>query len=190
MLLGLKRGLLELTDHDPDWETNAADTIKRLWGILGPAAIDIQHVGSSAIRHIKAKPVIDIAVSVLNFEDVLMLSPDLEKEGFVFRGWEGNEERQPVFQCGEYIPEENAMGILTHYIHIVLSDNQQWHNYINFRDYMNAFPTVALEYEALKVRLAEDFRTDYSSYHHGKQNYISEMIKKANNWDITGRNHE
>jgi GrpB-like predicted nucleotidyltransferase (UPF0157 family) len=188
MILGLKRGLAELADHDPEWETNAVDTIKRLRNILGSTVKDIQHVGSSAIRHIKAKPVIDIAVSTYDFEEVLALSPALEKDGFIFRGWEGKEDRQPVFQYGEYIPEEKDMNLLTHYIHIVMADNQQWHNYINFRDYMNEFPTVASEYEALKIRLAEEFSIDYSSYHQGKQNYISEMIKTANNWDVAGRN--
>ena len=112
MVLGLKCGVAELADHDPEWEVNAADTIKRLWNILGSVAKDIQHVGSSAIRRIKAKPVIDIAVSVWSFEEVLKLSPALEKEGFIFRGWEGKEERQPVFQCGEYIPEEKDMRLL------------------------------------------------------------------------------
>jgi GrpB-like predicted nucleotidyltransferase (UPF0157 family) len=188
MVLGLKCGVAELADHDPEWEVNAADTIKRLWDILGSTAKDIQHVGSSVIRHIKAKPVIDIAVSVWSFEEVLTLSPALEKEGFIFRGWEGKEERQPVFQCGEYIPEEKDMRLLTHYIHIVMADNQQWYNYINFRDYMNAFPAVAFEYEALKLRLAEENKNDYRNYHHGKQNYITEMIKTANHWDDLGRN--
>ena len=101
MALGLKRDMVELADHDPEWERNAADTIKRLWDILGSTAKDVQHVGSTSIRHIKAKPVIDIAVLVWSFEDVLALSPVLEENGFIFRGWEGNDVKQPVFQCGE-----------------------------------------------------------------------------------------
>lgn len=64
MALGLKAGMVEIVDHDPKWEENAVNTIKRLRSILGSAAIDIQHIGSTAIRHIKAKPVIDIAVLV------------------------------------------------------------------------------------------------------------------------------
>ncbi len=188
MVLGLKRGMAELLDHDPEWEANAADTIKRLWGILGSVAKDIQHVGSSAIRHIKAKPVIDIAALVWSFEDILTQIPVLEKEGLIFRGWEGNEERQPVFQCGEYIPEEKDMRVLTHYIHIVMVGSQQWDNYINFRDYMNAFHSAAREYEALKLRLAEENKNDYRSYHQGKQKYVTEMIKTANHWNDSGRN--
>jgi len=188
MILGVKHGVVELYDHDPEWEENAADTIKKLWNILGSTAKDIQHIGSSAIRNIKAKPVIDIAVSVLNFNEVLSLSPYLEKEGFIFLGWEGNENRQPVFQCGEYIPEEKIMNILTHYIHIVMSDSQQWKNYINLRDYMNAFPNVAYEYETLKIRLSEENKDNYLNYHNSKQNYIIEIIKTANIWDVSGRN--
>jgi GrpB-like predicted nucleotidyltransferase (UPF0157 family) len=60
--------------------------------------------------------------------------------------------------------------------------------YINFRDYMNAFPAVALEYEALKLRLAAENKNNYPNYHHGKQKYIADMIKTANYWDVTGRN--
>jgi GrpB-like predicted nucleotidyltransferase (UPF0157 family) len=182
MRLGLKRGVAELVGHDPEWDVNAADTIKRLWDILGSAAKEIQHVGSTAIRNIKAKPVIDIAVSVFNFDKILTLSPALEKEGFIFRGWEGKEEKQPVFQCGEYIPEEKDMRVLTHYIHVVLADSRQWYNYINLRDYMNAFPAIAHEYEALKLQLAHENKNDYQKYHQGKQNYIADMITAANCW--------
>lgn len=190
MILGLKNGTLELFEHDIEWEVNASDTIKRLWDILGSTALDIQHVGSTSILHIKAKPVIDIAVSVRSFEDVLALSPILEENGFIFRGWEGKEDRQPRFQCGDYIPEENDMRILTHYVHIVMADSQQWYNYINFRDYMNAFPAAAFEYEALKLRLAKEIKDDgnYLNYHPGKQGYVTEMIEIANQWNNSGRN--
>lgn len=186
MILGLKSGMVELAEHNPEWEVNAADTIKCLWDILGSKAIDIQHVGSTAIRHIKAKPVIDIVVLVHRFEEILALTPALEKEGYIFRGWEGKEERQPVFQCGEYIPEDKDMRLLTHYIHIV-KDSQQWENYINLRDFMNAFPAVAFEYETLKLRLAKEYKNNYSNYHHGKQEYIKEIIKVANHWNDLGR---
>ena len=187
MALGLKAGMVEIVDHDPKWEENAVNTIKRLRSILGSAAIDIQHIGSTAIRHIKAKPVIDIAVLVRNFEEVLALTPALEKGGFIFRGWEGNEDRQPVFQCGEYIPEKKDMRLLTHYIHIVKAGSRQWDNYINFRDYMNEHPAVASEYETLKMRLEKKYKNDYSGYHKGKQDYISAIIKAANRWAGSNR---
>ena len=65
MNLGLKRGTAELAEHDPEWEILAAKTINRLWYIFGSIAMDIQHFGSTAIKNIKAKPIIDIAVALV-----------------------------------------------------------------------------------------------------------------------------
>lgn len=187
MVLGLERGKAMLVEHNPEWEKNAYDTIQRLWSILSSIAIEIQHIGSTSIRHIKAKPVIDIVVSVQNFEEVLNLTSTLEKEGFMFVGWDNKEEGQPAFQCGEYDPKEKNMQLLTHYIHFVIAGSQNWKNYINFRDYMNAFPTAALEYEKIKLRLSKENRNDYNNYFKGKQKYLEEIIKTVNNWDDLGR---
>ena len=188
MAIGLKRGEVALYDHEIEWELNATKTIDKLKEIFGDVAVDIQHIGSTSIVHIKAKPIIDITVAVRDFDDVLALSPILENEGFFFRGWEGKE-RQPVFQCGEYVSGEKDMRLLTHYIHIIKADSQQWHNYINFRDYMNACPTAANKYEALKLSLAKENKDngDLHNYHMGKQDYISEMIQIARLWDDFGR---
>ena len=70
MILGLKGASVELVDHDPAWGTLAAQDIEELWNIFGLTAKDIQHVGSIAIHGIKAKPIIDIAIGVQNFEDI------------------------------------------------------------------------------------------------------------------------
>lgn len=177
--MGLKHGIVELDDYDPQWKTKAAEAIELLWRILGSSAKDIQHIGSTAICNIKAKPVIDIAVAVNNFDEVLKMKPELERKGFFFRGWEGKDEgRQPVFQCGEYVPGEKYMRLLTHYIHIVLESSPNWNNYINFRDYMNAFPAVAKEYEAHKLEAVK--RSDDSgNYHKIKQDYVVAMIQIA-----------
>jgi len=74
-MLGLKRGVVELADHDPEWAKSARKTIEKLKAIFGDAAVDIQHVGSTAIRDIKAKPILDIAVGVQSLDmltDVLL----------------------------------------------------------------------------------------------------------------------
>ena len=63
-MLGLKKGTVKLESHKKDWEKNASDIITLLWSILNHAAVDIQHVGSTAIRKIHAKPIIDIVVGL------------------------------------------------------------------------------------------------------------------------------
>ncbi len=187
MIIGLKRGVVELTDHDPEWEIIAADTIKKLWVIFGASAKDIQHVGSTSIKNIKAKPVIDIVVSVLDFDDVLVLSPMLEEQGFICVGWEENGKIHPMYQCGEFVSGEKLPRVLTHFIHIVIADSQQWYDYINHRDYMNTCSAAAHKYEELKLRLAEENSDNYNNYFLGKQDYIKETVSIARIWNDFGR---
>ncbi len=186
-MLGLKRGEVVLYDHQSEWEEEAAATIKKLKEIFGDTAIDIQHVGSTAIRHIKAKPVIDIAVGVREFNDVLALSPALEEQGFICVGWENNGEIHPMYQCGEFVFGEKLPRVLTHFIHIVIADSEQWHDYINHRDYMNAIPSAADEYESLKIHLADENSDNYNNYFLGKQVFIRETVKFARLWNDLGR---
>ena len=70
-MIGLKRGTVKLCEHEKEWETEAQHTISRLKAILGDVIRDIQHVGSTSIPAIKAKPIIDIAVAVDCFDDIL-----------------------------------------------------------------------------------------------------------------------
>lgn len=86
MPLGLKRGTVQLEPHDKQWDEIAIQTIKTLKSILGDDAIDIQHIGSTAIPVIKAKPIIDIVVGVTDFERVMLHNEQLQKEGIFYRG--------------------------------------------------------------------------------------------------------
>ena len=92
-MIGLKRGTVKLCEHEKEWEIEAQNTISRLKKILGNVANDIQHVGSTAIPSIKAKPIIDIAVAVDDFNDVLALEKELKDEGFYVGS------RRPVVIC-------------------------------------------------------------------------------------------
>ena len=85
-MTGLKRGNVRLIPHQREWEETARETISILKDLLGREAVDIQHVGSTAIREIKAKPIIDIVVGVHELEDILPYIEILEYHGFLFRG--------------------------------------------------------------------------------------------------------
>ena len=86
MTLGLKRGTVHLEPHDKQWDEIAAQTIKTLKSILGDDAIDIQHIGSTAIPAIKAKPIIDIVVGTTDFERIMSHNEQLQKKGIFYRG--------------------------------------------------------------------------------------------------------
>ena len=176
-MLGLKRGTVSLMPHDPQWALRAADTITLLKSALQDAAVDIQHVGSTAIMGIHAKPIIDIAVGMRNFSVVPDYIPILEPLGIHYR--KQDVQGQHLFIVGEG-------DIRTHHIHFVEWNDETWNNYVNFRDYLNTFPEKALEYDALKQQLAAENQNDRGSYTAGKQMLISQLLWEAQQWRSTG----
>ena len=95
-MIGLKRGTVKLCEHDKEWEVEALNTISRLKKILRNVIKDIQHVGSTSISSIKAKPIIDIAVAVDDFNDILAFEEALKNDGFYYRPNAGASIKNPV----------------------------------------------------------------------------------------------
>ena len=177
-MIGLKRGTVKLCDHEKEWEMEAQNTIFRLKRILGTVIRDIQHVGSTAIPSIKAKPIIDIVVAVDHFEDILAFEKELKTAGFYYRP-KSDLGEQVLFASGNFY--EGTGDLQTHFIHVVLTNSMDWIHYINFRDYLNRTPSVAKEYEDLKVSLALQAPMDNGreKYLQGKHDFIVYTLRKA-----------
>ena len=177
-MIGLKRGTVRLCDHEKEWEVEAINTISRLKRILGSAIKDIQHIGSTSILSIKAKPIIDIVVAVEHFDDILVLEKELKAAGFYYRPNAGLE-NQLLFACGSYY--DGSGDLQTHFIHVVKINSMDWINYINFRDYLNKTPQAAKAYEDLKVSLAQAVPIDSGreQYRKGKHDFIAYTLRKA-----------
>ncbi|MBO5370534.1 MAG: GrpB family protein [Clostridia bacterium] len=174
-MIGLKRGTVELISHQATWERNATKIILLLKSILREAAIDIQHVGSTAIKSICAKPIIDIAVGMENVNDINPYIELLSGKGVIFR--KEDVSGQLLFVIGVFETD-----IITHHIHVVKWGSDAWNNYVNFRDYLNTFPEYAKEYDSLKKELALNFSDDRGSYTLGKQVLISRLLEQAYLW--------
>ena len=171
-MIGLKRGSVELTAHQEEWNKNAENVILELKQLLGDAAVDIQHVGSTAIASIYAKPIIDIVIGVRNLNDIVSYVELLKQHDFVFRG--EDVEGQLLFVMGDFEKDTR-----THHIHVVKWNGEEWNNYINFRDYLNCRPDKARLYDACKKKLALQFPDDRRSYTAGKQELIEYLLKEA-----------
>ena len=150
MSLGLKRGTVQLEPHDKQWDEAAIQTIKNLKSILGDDAVDIQHIGSTAIPAIKAKPIIDIAVGVTDFEKIMSYNEQLQKDGIFYRG--SDVENQILYVMGDMEKD-----IRTHHIHVVKWNGTEWRNYIHFRDCLNANENMALQYQRVKEELESKY---------------------------------
>lgn len=174
-MIGLKRGSVRLEMHQSGWEKEAEKTIAELKGILGNIAADIQHIGSTAVSAIHAKPIIDIAVGVRNLDDIFPFIEVLNKNNYIFRG--EDVPRQLLLVKGDFEKD-----IRTHHIHVVKWNGSEWTNYIDFRDYLNAFPEKAMKYDECKQDFAKRFPDDRKLYAEGKKKLIAELIEEAKMW--------
>ena len=177
MSIGMKRGKVYLEKHQIEWERNAEKTIHIIKFILQNDVEDIQHIGSTSIKTIPAKPIIDIAVAVRDYDTILLKKDELEKENIIFRFDE--RPRELLFVMGDF---ENDTR--THHIHVVLHNSEEWRNYVNFRDYLNTHNDVAERYAEVKKILAEKYPDDRIAYTQGKNNIISEILSEAKKWKI------
>ena len=174
-MIGIKTDTVELLPHTIEWEENAEKTIKLIKRILGDVCIDVQHIGSTSIKWVSAKPIIDIAVAVNELNDVMPYVNVLKDNGIIYRKVENF--GQILFLMGDL---END--IKTHHIHIVKADSSNWYNYLNFRDYLNARPSKAKEYDELKRKLAFKYSDNRKAYTLGKNETISRLLYEAEQW--------
>lgn len=174
-MLGLKRGTVRLETHREEWATEACKTIEMLKGILGDAAVDVQHVGSTSILGICAKPIIDIAVGMRDIREIDAYIAALDACGVIDRGVDIP--GQHLFVMGDFSLDQRS-----HHIHVVEWNDPAWKNYIRFRNYLNAFPERAKAYEALKIHLAEQFPENRTAYTEGKKAMIEQLLREANQY--------
>lgn len=175
--MGLKRGMVTLMPYQEEWKENAESAIEKLKQLLGDAAVDIQHVGSTAISSIHAKPILDLVVGVRRLDDILPYVELLKQHHIIFRG--KDTPGQFLFVIGDF--EEDTR---THHIHVVKWNGTQWKHYIHFRDYLNTYPEKAKLYEDCKKRLALQFSADRKQYTAGKQDLIEQLLKEADEWKL------
>ena len=174
-MIGLKKGTVKLVPHQKMWKENAEHTIQLLKQILGDTALDIQHIGSTSIDLIHAKPIIDIAVAVYDVNDIMPYAEALKRHHILFYG-------EAVAGQIFFVIEDGD--IRTHHIHIVKWKGAAWNNCINFRDYLNANPEKAMLYDAFKHKLEMQFPNDRKSYTAGKQEIIDQLLSEARTWKL------
>jgi len=168
--IGLERGVVRLAPHNPHWKALFEVERQRLQMAIGAYVLDIQHIGSTAIAGIAAKPIIDIGVAVTNFEEAVVCVAPLEQLGYEYKG-ENGIPRRHYFDYG--------MPRLFH-LHMFEQTSPEWQAHLLFRDFLIGHPETARLYEALKMDLAEKYRNEREKYTNGKGDFIQRVIAEAN----------
>lgn len=170
-MIGLARGSVKIEPYNCSWKEEYSKEEKILQSIIGDYVIDIQHVGSTSIEGLDSKPIIDIAVGVKSIVEVDKFTSLLVNEGYDLRGNAGYE--------GRIMFAKGSEELRTHYIHIEEINGELWNNHIYFRDYLRLNPKYIEEYSNLKKELASKFVEDRGSYTAAKNQFISQILKKA-----------
>ena len=170
-VLGLERDKVKLSPYRTAWARLFGEEKKRLQEVIGEGILDIQHIGSTAVPNLKAKPILDIGVAVENFEEAFALVSPLEKLGYTYRG-ENGIPRRHYFVKGP--PDKR-----THHIHMFEEVNEEWAKHLLFRDYLRTHPETAAAYGTLKEDLAKRYPRDREAYTDGKHEFIQEVLNEA-----------
>lgn len=161
-----------LTPHQPQWKEWAENEIQNLSGILSAYSPIINHIGSTAINRIQAKPIIDILVEISLEDDWQGVKTELKTAGYICMSSSGD---RMSFNKG-YTSVGYADKVFHVHIHAI-GDNDE----IIFRDYLNSHSEVAREYEALKLSLLHQFKNNRDGYTSTKTDFIKRVMYDAKN---------
>lgn len=171
-----QKDYVDIEPYNPKWPQMAQVEIDKVKSVFPPSAIlDIQHVGSTAILGLSAKPILDIQIAVSSLETMkLMAVPILQKLGYDY--WDSNPDPNRMFFVKGMPPYGEKR---THHVHIFEHHSEHWCNKLIFRDYLRLHPALAKEYEQLKMILAQEHIYDREKYTDEKLEFVNKILQMA-----------
>jgi GrpB-like predicted nucleotidyltransferase (UPF0157 family) len=162
-----------LVPYDPAWPDLFERERRLLAEVFRDTDATIEHVGSTAIPGLGAKPVIDIMVGLPRLREAETRIQDLERLAY------------------EYVPEyevrlpdrryfrKTSKCVQTYHLHAVICDGAFWYRLLIFRDHLRRHPDVAADYLALKGRLASEYGADRLGYAEAKDSFVAAVVAAA-----------
>lgn len=163
---GVPRKKVVLENHREEWAEEFACVKRLLLRVHGENVVDIQHVGSTAVEGIMAKPMLDVAVLFRRIADPVFTA--MAENGYAYYG-EVTSGKHLFILRGQ-----NELSL--QHIHCYEEGNcGLFYEQLRFRDYLRSHPAYAKEYEALKLKLLELYADDRKKYTAGKQAFFDKI---------------
>jgi GrpB-like predicted nucleotidyltransferase (UPF0157 family) len=176
LVAGISAGnSVTVVDYDPAWPTQFASLRSTIWSAVGDIAVAIEHVGSTSVPGLAAKPVIDIDVVVSSSTDVLVTIKRLAAIGYEHQGNLGVEGRE-AFNCPTEPPRRH--------LYVCVQGGTALQNHLILRDYLRKNNASTAEYGRLKKELAAQFPTDIDKYIDGKTDFIVKVLREMGLTDV------
>lgn len=163
---GIEKREIVIVDYDPRWPERFQEHAAVISNALGPKALVIEHVGSTSVPGLAAKPIIDIDVVVEDSSDEAAYLPDLLAAGYVLRVREPDWHEHRMFRTPE----------LDVHVHIFSPGCVEVARHVAFRNRLRSHAEDRLRYEALKRKLAKEDWPDMNAYARAKGELVEEII--------------
>lgn len=170
-MIGLQRHTVQVVESHPQWTELAEQICNSIRKACVKLICDVQHVGSTSVPGLPAKPILDIAAGIPKPDVMPDLIEKMTQEGFNYRG----DSRETG---GHLFVKESAPGVRIAHIHVVPMGGTRWRNYLRFRDILRGNPTVRMEYAKLKRELRDRFSHDRKIYTNSKGDFIQRVIRE------------
>lgn len=136
--------------------------------------MQIEHIGSTSVPGLAAKPIIDISVAVRDLAEVTASVPTMADLGY------GEVSIHPRFQCRLF--SKGAYNEGTHHVHFTVHGSPVWTEPLLFRDYLRAHPAAAAWYQQIKRAAATEHQHDLNGYHDQKASCVEALMAQARTW--------
>jgi GrpB-like predicted nucleotidyltransferase (UPF0157 family) len=156
-----------VVDYNPEWPEQFHRLRDRIWPSVRDIAVAVEHVGSTSVPGLAAKPVIDLDIVIASRGGVSEVAMRLTQLGYEHRGNLGVEDRE-AFTTPKNQPAHN--------LYVCPSDSLALRNHVTLRDHLRGHPTDVAAYSKLKKRLAEQFAHDVDGYVAGKTDFILSIL--------------
>jgi GrpB-like predicted nucleotidyltransferase (UPF0157 family) len=163
-----------IVEYNPLWPLLFAEEKARILALLSPWVEGVEHIGSTSVTGLGAKPIIDIMVGITH----LAAAPECIRRLEAI-GYEYVPKHEAVMPERRYFHKGPRQFARTHHLHMVETTSAFWDEHLLFRDYLRAHPATAREYYDLKQQLAARFRSDRGAYTDAKTSFIERVIRQA-----------
>jgi len=166
--VGLKRGTVQVVPYNPEWAKSFEEEKSKLQKAFSGRLLSIEHVGSTAVPGLAAKPLIDMMAAIPALSQYHEYVEELHKFGYEYMPGR-------VFDDRVFFPK-GPRSKRTHHLNLVEVGSEQWHTTLNFRDYLRDHADKRKEYQELKENLAKLYPNNCEAYTKAKNQFIQDVL--------------
>ncbi len=161
-----------ISPYDPQWPVMYEAARAEIEAAIGDDIVRIEHVGSTSVPGLAAKPTIDVLAGVRNWDEAKVTIAPMSESGWECAGEYGIPRRH-------YFRRRDERGFATHHLHMLEVGSPRFDDHLSFRDHLRAHADVAAAYERLKHDLARRMPGDSDAYQQGKGPFIEGVLERA-----------